>query len=110
MRPRSNRTDLHRGPKSGHSLQEDSRPPSTATTVRGLPCGRLNPVRAVSRGYWEQLFDPRKGLQNQCVHVDRPMDTMSMRYGLGGPAVLNPMNESNGDGNAAYTSNPLLLL
>ena len=38
------------------------------------------------------------------------MDTMSMRYGLGGPAVLNPMNESNGDGNAAYTSNPLLLL
>ena len=41
------------------------------------------------------IFNPRKGLQNQCVHMDMPVDTMSMCCGLGGPAVLNPKSESN---------------
>mmetsp|Transcript_57659 Transcript_57659/g.122331 ORF Transcript_57659/g.122331 Transcript_57659/m.122331 type:complete len:607 (+) Transcript_57659:238-2058(+) len=36
------------------------------------------------------IFNPQRGLQNQCVHVDRPVDTMSMCCGLGGPAVLSP--------------------
>lgn len=44
------------------------------------------------------IFNPQKGLQNQCVHADMPVDTMSMCCGLGGPAVINPLNESNGDG------------
>mmetsp|Transcript_25467 Transcript_25467/g.46030 ORF Transcript_25467/g.46030 Transcript_25467/m.46030 type:complete len:607 (+) Transcript_25467:133-1953(+) len=41
------------------------------------------------------IFNPQVGLQNQCVHVDRPVDTMSMCCGLGGPAVINPTSESN---------------
>lgn len=40
------------------------------------------------------VFNPREGLQNQCVHADRPVDTMSMCCGLGGPAVLNPEGAS----------------
>mmetsp|Transcript_12977 Transcript_12977/g.23408 ORF Transcript_12977/g.23408 Transcript_12977/m.23408 type:complete len:605 (-) Transcript_12977:222-2036(-) len=41
------------------------------------------------------IFNPRKGLQNQCVHMDMPVDTMSMCCGLGGPAVLNPKSEAS---------------
>lgn len=45
------------------------------------------------------VFNPRKGLQNQCVHTDTMVDSMSMCCGLGGPAVLNPLgaSESNAD-------------
>jgi len=36
------------------------------------------------------VFNPRRGLQTQCIHADRPVDTFSMCCGIGGPAVLNP--------------------
>mmetsp|Transcript_17448 Transcript_17448/g.37702 ORF Transcript_17448/g.37702 Transcript_17448/m.37702 type:complete len:609 (+) Transcript_17448:206-2032(+) len=36
------------------------------------------------------IFNPQRGLQTQCVHVDQPVDTFSMCCGIGGPAVLNP--------------------
>eukprot|EP00578_Thalassiosira_sp_NH16_P018173 CAMPEP_0181112844 /NCGR_PEP_ID=MMETSP1071-20121207/20026_1 /TAXON_ID=35127 /ORGANISM="Thalassiosira sp., Strain NH16" /LENGTH=608 /DNA_ID=CAMNT_0023196833 /DNA_START=81 /DNA_END=1907 /DNA_ORIENTATION=- len=36
------------------------------------------------------VFNPRAGLQTQCVHEDMPVDSFSMCCGLGGPAVLNP--------------------
>lgn len=35
------------------------------------------------------VFNPSKGLQTQCVHIDRPVDTFSMCCGVGGPAVLD---------------------
>jgi len=35
-------------------------------------------------------FNPKLGLQTQCVHMDRDTKSMSMCCGLGGPAVLNP--------------------
>ena len=45
------------------------------------------------------IFNPWMGLQNQCVQA--PVDTMSMCCRLGGTAMLNPMNKSNGNGNTA---------
>lgn len=36
------------------------------------------------------IFNPKRGLQTQCIHVDRPVDAFSMCCGIGGPAVLNP--------------------
>jgi len=47
-------------------------------------------------------FSPQRGLQNQCVHADTMVDAMSMCCGLGGPAVLNNVSES--EANAAARS------
>ena len=43
------------------------------------------------------IFNGWMGLQNKCVQADRPMDTMSMWCGLGGPTMSDLMNESNGN-------------
>ncbi|KAL7534834.1 hypothetical protein ACHAXR_006110 [Thalassiosira sp. AJA248-18] len=42
-------------------------------------------------------FNPRLGLQTQCIHMDRPVDAMSMCCGLGGPAVLNASKSSSSE-------------
>lgn len=49
-------------------------------------------------------FNPRLGLQTQCIHKNRPVDTMSMCCGVGGPAVLNPQKASSASG-ASESSN-----
>ena len=43
------------------------------------------------------VFNPQKGLQTQCVHNERPVDTFSMCCGLGGPAVLNPQSSTSSE-------------
>ena len=61
-------------------------------------------------------FNPRRGMQTQCVDMDRPVDTMSMCCGLGGPAVLNPQQSTanasskKAGGIAAGVIIPMLLI
>jgi len=49
-------------------------------------------------------FSPRKGLQNQCVHAETSVDTMSMCCGVGGPAVLNAANDGKSSAEAAASA------
>mmetsp|Transcript_13595 Transcript_13595/g.28847 ORF Transcript_13595/g.28847 Transcript_13595/m.28847 type:complete len:612 (+) Transcript_13595:124-1959(+) len=50
------------------------------------------------------IYNPRKGLQNQCVRAEREVDTMSMCCGLGGPAVLNPSGAEDGSNGATASA------
>merc|ERR1719253_906451 len=47
------------------------------------------------------VFNPKQGMQVQCVPQEAEVDTMSMCCGLGGPAVLNPQTASAGSSEAA---------
>lgn len=49
------------------------------------------------------IFNPRVGLQMQCVPGEAKVDTMSMCCGLGGPAVIHPQG-SDSDSSASSAS------